>query len=67
MIEFGISKGTRFYVASFRDYNFMTNLNQSGLSVIILGVRITWIDKPYNPNRKEWVIPKDAWDDDIPF
>ena len=56
MFELGISKGTWFYIAS-----FVNDWEESGISVIICGLRVSWLDQPANPNRREWVIPRNAW------
>lgn len=46
MIEFGISKGKKFYIASFAQYSSETGNLESGLSIIILGLRVTFYDRP---------------------
>jgi hypothetical protein len=58
MFEFGFSKKL-FYVASFVQVD--DSNPESGLSVIILGIRVTWLDKPINWRRREWVFPRSAW------
>ena len=61
MIDFFFSKGVWFYIASYINEWNGAGLD-SGFSVIILGVGVSWTDNPYNPNRREWVIPRNAWD-----
>ena len=65
MIEFGISKGTKLYIASFvqRSWEASGEL-ESGLSIIVLGIRVTFYDNPPR-HRKQWVFPHNAWDDEV--
>ena len=63
MFEFFTSKGTLFYIASFSQFVGGRVRQESGISVIILGLGVAWIDVPFNPLRREWVIPSNAWDD----
>ena len=60
MLEFFISQGTWLYIASWSQNGFF--VEESGWSVIVLGLGIAWIDDPYNPFRREWCFPRNAWD-----
>lgn len=62
MLEFFTSKGTWFYIASFSQFVGGRVRQESGISVIVLGLGVSWVDVPYNPMRREWVIPRNAWD-----
>ena len=59
MFEFGLSPKW-FYVASFKEVSD-DGEPESGLSIILLGLRVTWLDKPANWQRREWVFPRSAW------
>ena len=63
MLEFFTSKGTWFYIASWCQNFNASGIMDSGISVIILGLGVAWVDVPFNPLRREWVIPSNAWDD----
>lgn len=63
MIDFFFSKGTWFYIASWNQNVYDMDIFDSGLSIIVFGFGIAWIDEPYNPRRREWCIPRNAWAD----
>lgn len=63
MFEYFLAPGVRFYLASWvQDYeDKYSKIYESGWSLIIFGIGIACSDKRFNRNRKQWVIPKNAW------